>query len=54
MTFALRTAALWVVAYLILGVLGDFDGPTVAQSLVLALALSGGMELAQRRRQTPP
>jgi len=32
---------------------GDFDGATVAQSLVLALAVSGGVELAERRRGAP-
>jgi hypothetical protein len=53
-TFALRTAVLWVVIYVILGLFGDFDGGAVAQSLVLALAVSGGMELAERRRRPPP
>jgi hypothetical protein len=34
----------------ILGLLGDFDGASVAQSLVLALAITAGMTLAERRR----
>ena len=50
MTFALQTAFLWVVIYVILGLFGDFDGATVVQSLVLALAVTGGMALAERRR----
>ncbi len=54
MTFALRTAVLWVVIYVVLGLFGDFDGTAVAQSLILALAVSGGIELAERRRRTPP
>ena len=54
MTFALRTALLWVVIYVVLGLVGDFDGAAVAQSLVLALAITGGIELAERRRGTPP
>ena len=41
LTFALRTAFLWVVIYVVLGLFGDFDGGTVAQSLVLALAVTG-------------
>jgi hypothetical protein len=53
-TFALRTAVLWVVIYVVLGLFGDFDGAAVAQSLILALAISGGIELAERRRGTPP
>jgi hypothetical protein len=53
-TFALRTALLWVVIYVILGLFGGFDGASVAQSLVLALAITGGIELAERRRGTPP
>jgi hypothetical protein len=53
LTFALRTAFLWVVIYVIQGLFGDFDGATVAQSLVLALAVSGGVELAERRRGAP-
>jgi hypothetical protein len=52
--FALRTALVWVVVYVILGLIGGFDGAAVAQSLVLALAITGGIELAERRRGTPP
>jgi hypothetical protein len=50
LTFALRTAVLWVVIYVVLGVIGDFDATAVAQSLVLALAVTAGIELAERRR----
>ena len=53
-TFALRTALLWVVIYVVLGLFGGFDGAAVAQSLVLALAITGGIALAERRRGTPP
>jgi hypothetical protein len=34
----------------VLGLTGDFDGAAVAQSLLLALAITAGIELAERRR----
>jgi hypothetical protein len=41
-----------VITYVLLGLIGDFDGGAVARSLVFALAITLGITLAERRR--PP